>query len=96
MEYKVIFKKRFAKNLLNVLTFPEQNWSKKVADDFLLKVIDVVSLLKIHPHIDAPSRNIKNVRGLEITPHNKLFYRLDKNKIIIVTPADTRRKNYKQ
>jgi len=92
--YEVIFKKRFANNLLNVVTYLEKEWGKKVTDEFMDKINGAVNSLKLHPYIGAPSKKIKDARGLLITPHNRLFYRVTKNKIIFISLADTRKKNY--
>ena len=93
MGYKVILKKRFAKNLLHVLVYLEKEWGKKVADEFQDKIYDTLHLLSLHPYIGAPSNKI-NIRGLLITKHNRLFYRVKNNSIIIISLADTRRKSY--
>ncbi len=67
---------------------------QKAANDFYDRIYEAIELLKSHPHTGAPSKKIPNARGLLIAPHNRLFYRIEKNKIIIVALADTRRKNY--
>ena len=93
MWYKIIFKKRFAQNLLNVLTFLEQELSKTVADEFQDKLNFSLTVLREHPYVGAPSKKI-NTRGLLITKHNRLFYRIHDDTIIILSLADTRRKKY--
>ncbi len=95
MGYKIIFKKRFAKNLFNVLTYLEREWGKKIADEFQDKIDNAIQLIQFHPHIGAPSNKI-NVRGLLITKHNRLFYKISANTIIILSLADTRKKDFTQ
>ena len=68
MGHQVIFKKRFANNLLNVVTYLEKEWGKKVVDEFLDRITDAVSSLREHSYIGAPSSKIKHARGLLITP----------------------------
>jgi len=49
--YKIIFKKRFAINLFDVLTYLEKEWGKKVADEFQDKVkwrIEMIKLASIY------------------------------------------------
>jgi len=92
--YEIVFKKRFAKNLLNVISYLELEWGEKVADEFYDKITELFDLLASHPFIGAPSVKLKNLRGVSITRHNRLFYRIEKNKVIIVALGDTRRKNY--
>jgi plasmid stabilization system protein ParE len=82
--YKIIFKKRFTNNLLNVLAYLEKEWGIKVADEFLDKINSALILLKSHPYTGAPSTRV-NVRGLLITKHNRLFYRVQNNTIVIIS-----------
>ena len=94
MGYKIILRKRFANDLTNLLVYLEHEWGKKVADEFQDKVDNAIELLKHHPHVGAPSRRFLGARGLLITKHNRLFYRVEKNTISIILLADTRMKNY--
>lgn len=94
MGHKIIFKKRFTNRLSDVLAFLEKEWGKKVADEFIDKIHDAINALKKHPQLGAPSLKIKGARGFSITKHNRLFYRIEMNKIIILSLADTRKKNY--
>ncbi len=93
MGYKIVFKKRYANNLLTVLTYLEKEWGKKAADEFQDKINSALTLLSVHPHLGAYSDKT-NLRGLLITKHNRLFYRFRNNTIIVVYLADTRRKSY--
>ena len=95
MGYKIIFKKRFVRDLLDVLTYLEKEWGKKVADEFQDKVTNTLRLLSEHPYVGAPSSKI-DIRGLLISKHNRLFYRIKNNTIVIIALADTRRRQYTQ
>ena len=94
MEYKIAFKKRYSKDIFNLLTYLEHEWGKNVADEFQNKINRALGLLKEHPYIGSPSRKIRGARGLLITKHNRLFYKIGNNTITILLLADTRRKNY--
>jgi plasmid stabilization system protein ParE len=93
--YQIITKKRFVQDLLNVHLYLEQEWGRRVADEFQDKIYLAFSLLQTHPYIGAPSLKTKGARALSITKHNRLYYRVESNKIIIIFLADTSRKNYK-
>jgi plasmid stabilization system protein ParE len=90
MAYEIIIKKRFSNKVVKVLAFLENNWSHDVAAAFLLKVDRRFELLKNHPHIGAPSKKINGVRGLLITRHNKMYYKIIGNKVVILNMYDTR------
>ena len=90
MAYDVIFKKAFNNRISNLLEYLEKEWNKEVADDFLKKLDNRISTLRLYPFIGSPSRTVKDVRGILITKHNKLFYRVSGNKILLLTLVDTR------
>lgn len=94
MEYKIVVKKRFAANLLALLLYLEKEWGKKVADEFQQRIAKSFAVLLRHPFVGSPSKKFPGARGLLITKHNRLFYRIESNRIIILSLADTRRKKF--
>ncbi len=90
MAYQIIVKKRFTNKLQKALTYLEKEWSHKVAADFLLKIDRRIELLTKQPTIGAPSTRIKDVRGLLVTRHNRIYYKIKDNKVIILNMYDTR------
>lgn len=91
MAHQVIFKKRFYNNLVSVLNYIEKEWNKKVADDFLEKLDKRISTLKEQPFIGSPSEVVKGVRGILITKHNKLYYKVSGDRIFILNMPDTQK-----
>lgn len=68
----------------------EKEWSHQVAADFLIKIDRRLELLKKQPHIGATSAKIKDVRGLLITKHNKMYYKISGSKVVVLNMYDTR------
>jgi plasmid stabilization system protein ParE len=90
MAYQIIIKKRFTNNVQKVLVYLEKAWSHKVAADFLIKIDRRIELLSKQPYVGALSSKVKDVRGLLITRHNKLYYTIKNDKVIILNMYDTR------
>lgn len=90
MAYEVIIKKRFSGKVVKVLTYLEKEWSKQVAATFLTKIDRRIELLKNQPHIGAASTKEKGIRGILITRHNKMYYKIAGNKVVILNMYDTR------
>ena len=90
MAYQIIVKKRFTNKVQKVLAYLEKKWSNKVAADFLIKIDRLFVLLAKQPSVGRPSSKIKKVRGLLITRHNKLYYTIEDDKVIILNMYDTR------
>jgi plasmid stabilization system protein ParE len=91
MEYEVIINKRFAAKLTKVLEYLENEWSKEVAFAFLAKVYSRIYALQTHPYIGSLT-SMQNVRSTLITKHNRMYYKVLDNKIIILNLYDTRSK----
>jgi plasmid stabilization system protein ParE len=90
MAFEIVFKKRFIKKLIKVQTYLEQEWGDKVARTFLLKVDRRIKMLKQYPYLGVSSEKVPGLRGLLITKHNILFYKVERNRIIILNLYDTR------
>jgi len=90
MAYKVVYKKRFYNKLSALLNYLEANWSEEIAQQFLQKLDKRIETLKGQPYIGGPSQTIKGVRGILITKHNKLFYKITNDTIIVLNMYDTR------
>lgn len=90
MAFEVIFKKRFINNLVKVQLYLEKEWGEKIAARFLKKIDNRINMLKSYPNFGILSEKIPGVRGILVTPHNLMFYKIDGNKIIILNLYDTR------
>ena len=90
MAYQIVTKNRFKKKVTKILGFLEKEWSKKVAQEFLKKIDKKFDILSKQPLIGRHSEKYKNVRCVLITPHNKMYYRIEGNKVIIINLFDTR------
>ncbi|MEP7372678.1 MAG: type II toxin-antitoxin system RelE/ParE family toxin [Chitinophagaceae bacterium] len=90
MAYQIIVKKRVTNKIQKILAYPEKEWSHKVAADFMLKIDRRIQLLTKQPLIGAPSTKIKEISGLLITRHNRLYYKIEGDKVIILNMYDTR------
>ena len=90
MAYKVIYKKRFQNKLLKLSNYLEVKWGTRVTTVFLNILFEKIETLKQQPLIGRKAEKAKNVRCILITSHNKLFYRIEKNKIAILDLRYTR------
>jgi hypothetical protein len=90
-KYKVTISKRAENNLDEIINYLDQEWGKKVKDNFLGKLIKIQNLLSTNPFLFVDySKNMKIHRCL-VTKHNFLYYKIIKNEVQIITIHDTRR-----
>ncbi len=83
MAYKIIKSKKFLNNLLNVQNYLEKEWGLKAAINFQTIIDQKLAALSLHPKIGITTSKRKNIRKINITKHNKIYYRI-KNRTITI------------
>ncbi len=91
MALRVITKKRFQNKVRKLNEYLISNWNESVADDFVLKLISTIVLLSEQPHLGSAVKGFNGIRTILITEHNRLYYRIEKNTLVILNLIDTRR-----
>ncbi len=90
MVYQVIFKKRFQSKLQKLLTYIENEFGLLVAQRFAKQLDKKFVTLQQQPSIGKPSVYIQNIRSIHASKHNRLYYRIESEKIIILNMYDMR------
>lgn len=89
MAYEIIIKKRFLNRLESVLNYLENEWGNSVATKFRENVDKHILLISTQPFVGVVTGR-EDVRSVLITKHNRLVYKISRNKIIILNMYDTR------
>ncbi len=87
---KIFWTKRAEKRFSGIVDYLRNEWGGKVKDAFVQKTDDFLKLLERFPEIGSVEVEEKNIRGYTLTKHNRVFYRIKKDKIILLTFFDTR------
>ena len=90
MVYQIVFKKRFQNKLEKLLVYIEQEFGLLVAKKFAYELDNKLTTLQRHPFIGQQSTYHRNVRSILFGNHNRLYYRIEKDKLIILNIYDTR------
>jgi plasmid stabilization system protein ParE len=90
MVYQIIFKKRFQDKLEKLLKYIESEFGPLVAQRFAKQLDKKFLILQQQPSMGKPSLYIANVRSIHAGKHNRLYYRIESNKIVILNMYDTR------
>jgi plasmid stabilization system protein ParE len=73
-----------------LLVYLEKEWSITIVNEFLDKLEERMQAIKLRPTIGKVLA-IKNSRSILITKHNRVYYRIEENKIIVLNMIDTRK-----
>src|SRR4051812_22198834 len=89
MVYQIIFKKRFQNKLEKLLTYIENEFDLLTAQRFARLLDTKLQLLTEQPFIGTPSVNFPDVRSILAGKHNRVYYRIEGNKIIVLNMCAT-------
>ena len=96
MGIQIVAKKRFLNSFKKITSWLQKEWGKKVAEDFNTTVLRKLDLIVSQPNIGATTA-VKNTRSVLVGKghQNKIYYRVEKNKLIIINLKDIRKNTKK-
>ncbi len=86
----IFWTKRAFNNLKSLHSFLNEKWSEKTANNFSKKLGEFLITLKNNPEIGKIEVTDKGIRAFLLTRQNTIFYRIKKDKIIILQIFDNR------
>jgi plasmid stabilization system protein ParE len=92
MALKIVFNKRADNKLDKILDYLTKEWSLKVVNEYIENLYNTLDNLAEFPEIGLKIDEERNIRALLVTKHTRLYYRVDKNRLIILNFIDTRKK----
>ena len=96
MAKKFIVKQRFRNHAQKVFYFLLKEWDSKVAEDFLSILQSRMEAVVENPLLGSPTESYRNLRSFSVTPHNRLFYRIEKEIVVFIMLQDTRKRRYRR
>ena len=87
---KIIWMPRAKTDLNNILDYLNDNWSKREAEKFVIKVSKAIEQIKMSPETFPVVRKKKNIHKFLLVKQNTIYYRIQKNEIELLTIWDTR------
>jgi plasmid stabilization system protein ParE len=90
MALKVIWSDEAKESLQNIVTYLEENWTKKELNSFSGILENQLSIICNNPKTYKKSERLLGTRECLLTKHNSLFYMANKENVLIVTVWDNR------
>jgi plasmid stabilization system protein ParE len=85
MAYKINKTKEFLKNVVAILEYLEKEWGMRSAQKFQTILDSKLEMLSNDLISGAETVKNKEIRKLSITTHNKIYYKIVKEEIIILS-----------
>lgn len=85
MAYKIKKTKEFLKNVVAIVEYLEKKWGMRSAQKFQTILDTKLEMFSSDLIGGAETIKTKGIRKLSITTHNKIYYKIVKDEIIILT-----------
>lgn len=73
-----------------IINYLLKEWSVNAASDFVKRAEERIHILSLLPNVGIASVKYPSIRSILITKHNRLYYELTSEKIVILDIFDTR------
>jgi len=90
MVYQIIFRQKFKTKLENTLNYLEGEFGFTVSQKFALTVERKLKTLQQQPFIGRTPPTFPNIKSISASLHNRIYYRIQGRKIIVLNMYDTR------
>jgi len=90
MAIKIEWTEPVLQDLKTIVDYIEKEWSEALADKFIELVKERIQTLSKHPYMGMASSKYKFVRSIKLSKHNKLYYRIENDTLVLLSIFDTR------
>lgn len=90
MALKLLWTKRSERKFEIIFEYLTFEWGDRVAGSFVKNVYSFLELLTEYPRIGTLQNKEKGIRAFTILNHVSIFYRISRNKIILLDFFDNR------
>ena len=86
----IVWNRRASNSFNSVIKYLQKEWGDRVTRNFVIRTYQIIELLAANPEMGSIEHFEKQIRGIVITKHNTLFYRIEEENIILLTFFDNR------
>ena len=86
----IIWNRRASDNFNAIIEYLQGEWGERVTRNFVTRTYQILELLATNPEMGSVEHFEKQIRGIVITKHNTLFYRIEEEKLILLNFFDNR------
>jgi plasmid stabilization system protein ParE len=86
----IVWNRRASDNFNSIIKYLQEEWGDNVTRNFVVRTHQIIELLRSTPEMGAIEHFEKQIRGFVITKHNTLFYRIEEEKLILLSFFDNR------
>lgn len=89
MVKEIVWSEKSISTFERVIQYLNEEWTEKEVVNFILETERVIEFISEHPYIFRDTK-YHGIKEALVTPHNLLVYKIESEKIILITFWDTR------
>jgi plasmid stabilization system protein ParE len=74
----------------NIIHYLEESWNTIIADDFMTLTEQRLQTLSQQPFLGIRSEKQTEIRSISLTKYNRLYYKVNEDKLIVLNIFDVR------
>lgn len=90
MEVKIEWTEPALQDLKTIVDYIESEWSQAIADKFVDELLERVKTLSVQPYMGMVSGKMPTVRSIKVSKHNRLYYRVENESLVLLNIFDLR------
>lgn len=89
MAYRVVYRQRYVNKIAKLILYLRQEWGNATAQDVAKTITDKIGQLTKNPYLGS-LQGRKKIRSIIVAKHNRMYYRIEKEQLIIIDLIDMR------
>lgn len=90
MAFEIEWTKRADREFDEIIEYLSKEWNYRVKNNFIERFYHKLDMISYFPEIGVSISKEKKIRGILVTEHVRIYYRVKNKKIILITLYDTR------
>lgn len=91
MAVEIVWTEPVLQDLKVIVSYIESEWSEKLADKFVDELLIKIKTLSVQPYMGMVSAKFPAVRSIKVSRHNRLYYRIENDLLVLLNIFDLRR-----
>lgn len=90
MEIKIEWTEPVLQDLETIVSYIEIEWSQAIAEKFVEELLERIETLSGQPFMGMVSRKSPNIRSIKVSRYNRLYYKVENDKLVLLNIFDLR------
>ena len=90
MEIKIEWTEPALQDFEAIFSYIESEWSQAIANKFIDELLQRIDALLRQPYMGMGSRKHPDIRSIKVSKHNRLYYKVESQRLVLLNIFDLR------